>query len=384
MSLSAQGLSSSRPRIQVLDFIRLVAMLLMIQGHTLDAFVNPAHMDFNTLPWQLWMHLRGLTAPLFLMVSGAASVLGIRYEQDGRISRALLRRRSIMGLTVIAIGYLMVFPANRLADLRWVSTDVWRVCLQVNILQLNGVTLLVLTALLPFTPTIRRYAAWSLGLGFLILVLAPIAFAIDWFRWLPEGLAAYLSFNHGSLFPLFPASAYMFLGVGLGALLLETPEERRVRVFRLACLTGSAVLMLLSMAAEHIPAQWLPLHDAYKAGYAYTLLRVGFTLLIFGLLAWIAELYPRLAAACAPMGRKSLYVYVGHIALIYGTPWTLGLVTGRFHALSIGAGALFVLVVGGITFAAILIWDWTRNRSEAIGSFIHASIVFALAYALVF
>ena len=35
------------------------------------------------------------------------------------------------------------------------------------------------------------------------------------------------------------------------------------------------------------------------------LLRLGFALLVFGLLAWIAELRPRLAAACAPMGRKS-------------------------------------------------------------------------------
>lgn len=384
MFRSAQGPSSSRPRIYLLDFIRLVALLLMIQGHTLDAFVNPARMDLDTFHWQTWVHLRGLTAPLFLMVSGAASVLGIRYEQDGRISRALLRRRSIMGLTVIAIGYLMVFPANRIADLRWVSADVWRGFLQVNILQLNGVTLLLLTALLAFTRTIRRYATWSLGLGFLILLLAPIVFSIDWSRWLPEGLAAYLSFNHGSLFPLFPASAYMFLGVGLGALLLETSEEKRVRVFRLACLTASAALMLLSMAAQHIPAHLFPVHDAYKAGHAYTLLRVGFALLIFGLLAWITEIYPRLVAACAPLGRKSLYVYVGHLALIYGTPWTPGIVTGRFHSLSIGDGALFVLVVGGVTFGAILVWDWIRNRSKSIGTLVHASAVFALAYALVF
>ena len=384
MSISAQGPSSSRPRVHVLDFIRLVAMLLMIQGHTLDAFVNPSHMNLDAFPWQTWLHLRGLTAPLFLMVSGAASVLGIRYEQDGRISRALLRRRLSMGLTVVAIGYLMVFPASRIADLWWVSADVWRGFLQVNILQLNGVTLLLLTALLAFTRSIRRYAAWSLGLGLLILILAPIVFSIDWFRWLPEGLAAYLSFGHGSLFPLFPASAYMFLGVGLGALLMEAPAEQRVRVFRLACLTASAALLLLAMAAEHLPVNLFPVHDAYKAGHAYTLLRAGFGLLIFGLLAWLAEVFPRLAEACAPLGRKSLYVYVGHLALIYGTPWTPGIVSGRFHALAVGEGAVFIPLVGGLTFGAILLWDWTRNRSRSIGTLVHASAVFALAYALVF
>jgi uncharacterized membrane protein len=384
MSLSAQGPSSSRPRIHVLDFIRLVAMLLMLQGHTLDAFVNPVHLDLDTFHWQTWVHLRGLTAPLFLLVSGAASVLGLRYEQDGRVSRALLRRRVLMALLVIAIGYLLVFPASRIADLWWISPEVWRGFLQVNILQLNGVTLLLLTALLAFTRTVRRYAAWSLGLGFLILLLAPIVFSVDWFRWLPEGLAAYLSFSHGSLFPLFPASAYMFLGVGLGALLLELPEAQRVRGFRLACLAASAALMLLSLAAEHMPAGLLPAHDAYKAGHAYTLLRLGFALLVFGLLAWIAERWPRLAAACAPMGRKSLYVYVGHLVLIYGTPWTPGLASGHIQTLSLGDGAQFIPLVAGLTFGTILAWDWIRHRSEAMGTLVHASAVFALAYALVF
>jgi uncharacterized membrane protein len=384
MTLSTPGPSSSRPRIHLLDFIRLVAMLLMVQGHTLDAFVNPANMDLTTFHWQTWLQLRGLTAPLFLMVSGAATVLGMRHEPDGRISRALLRRRVTMAFVVIGIGYLMVFPANRLEDLRWVSPDIWRVFLQVNILQLNGVTLLLLTALLACTRTVRRYAAWSLGVGLLILVAAPFVFSVDWFHWLPEGLGAYLSFSHGSLFPLFPTSAFMFLGVGLGALLMETPEPARVRTFRLASLAASAGVLLLAMAAGHLPLDLLPAHDIYKAGYAYSLYRLGFTLLIFGVLAWITELYPRLAAACAPAGRKSLYLYVGHLALIYGTPWTPGLVTERFHALTVGQGAVFIPLVGGITFSAIFLWDWLRNRSTSIRIFVHVSAAFVLAYALVF
>jgi len=382
MSNSATG--SSRPRIHVLDFIRLVAMLLMIQGHTLDAFVDPTYMSLDTFHWQTWVHLRGLTAPLFLMVSGAASVLGIRHEADGRIAKALLRRRVITALIVIAIGYLMVFPANRLVDLKWVTPDIWSKFFQVNILQLNGVTLLLLTALLAWTRTVRRYAAWSLAIGVSILLLAPFVFAVDWFRWLPEGLAAYFSFAHGSLFPLFPAGGYMFLGVGLGALLMQTPEEKRIRVFRMTCLAASAGLMLLAMATGRIPAHLLPIHDTYKVGYAYTLLRVAFTLLIFGLLAWIAEVRPRLAESWAPMGRKSLYVYVAHLVLIYGTPWTPGFATTRFHALTVSQGALFIPIVGVLTFSVIVAWDWIRNRSEYSRTLAHTSVLCLLAYALVF
>lgn len=384
MSTSCQGARSSRPRVYVLDFIRLVAMILMVHGHTLDAFVNPAHMDFNSFRWQLWVHLRGLTAPMFLLVSGAVSVLGIRHEPDGRIARSLLRRRIKTALMVIGIGYLLVFPANRIADLKFVSADMWMVFLQVNILQLNGVTLLLLTTLLAFTRTVRRYAVWSFGVGCLILLASPFVYAVDWFRLMPEGLAAYLSFSHGSLFPMFPTSAYMFLGVGLGALLMETEPERRARVFRMACLAASAAAMLLGIAAGHLPAGLFPDHDIHKAGVAYSLLRVGFALLFFGVLAWIAELQPRVAPACASMGKKSLWVYVGHLVVIYGTPWTPGISTNCFRTLSVGQGALCIPWVLGITFGAILLWDWMMSRSEAVSSFIHASAVFVLAYALMF
>ena len=67
-----------RSRIPLLDSIRLIAILLMLQGHALEAFVAPAAMDWNSLHWQLWGQVRGLTAPLFLLVSGASTVLATR------------------------------------------------------------------------------------------------------------------------------------------------------------------------------------------------------------------------------------------------------------------------------------------------------------------
>jgi uncharacterized membrane protein len=384
MSLPASGQTASKPRIHVLDFIRLMAMLLMIQGHTLEAFMDPAGINWDTFHWNTWVHLRGLTAPLFLMVSGAVTVLGVKYDEQGQVSRPLIRRRMLMALMVIGVGYLMVFPANRLIDLPWLSTEVWRGFFRVNILQLNGVSLLLLTGLLALTRTVRRYAAWSLSLAAFILLASPFVASFDWFHWLPEGFAAYLSFEHGSLFPLFPASAYMFLGVGLGALLMEAPVDQRIRIFRLTSLSVSVGLLLLGLALGRLPMSWLPTHDLYKAGYAYLMLRLGFALLVFAILAWISEALPGLSASCATLGRKSLYVYVGHLVVIYGTPWTPGLATAYQHGLDFRSAAFYIPMVGSLTFGSILLWDWIRSRSESVSNLVHVSAVFALAYALVF
>jgi uncharacterized membrane protein len=383
MSFPCKEPGASAGRIHVLDFLRLAAILLMIQGHTLDALVDPARMDLGAVHWQVWVHLRGLTAPMFMLVSGAATVLGIRYDAAGRLSLALIGRRIRTAFMVIGIGYLMVFPAGRIADLRWVSPEVWRHFLNVNILQANGVTLLLVTLLLCCTRTVRRYAAWSLAIGCLILLAAPLAASVDWFRLMPEGWADYLSYGQGSLFPLIPTSAYMFLGVPLGALLLEIPAERRARVFRLVCLAAGGAVLLFSLVARHVPLALIPPAQAWQGGYAYTSLRLGYALLVFGALAWIAELRPGFAAACAPMGRRSLFAYVGHLTLIFGTPWTLGFDAGRFHTLSVGQGALAVLLVGGLTFGAIRLWDWLLGYSRHLGTLVYASALIALVSVLI-
>lgn len=374
----------TRPRIHILDFVRLTAILLMLQGHTLEAFVAPSAMDWSTLHWRWWGEVRGLTAPLFLLVSGAATVIATRRDEEGRVPGRLYLHRIRTALMVLAIGYLMVFPAARIADLRWVSAEGWRTFLQVNILQLNGITLLLLTGLMALTRNARSHALWSLALGFLILLAAPLATAPDWFSRLPEGLAAYLSFTHGSLFPLFPAGGFMFLGVGLGTLLREAPEDQRLGWFRLAALGAGLVAVALSLAAEHIPGDLLPVHDAYKAGWASSFHRLGFSLLVLGALATLAEAWPSLIQALAPFGRKSLAVYVVHLALIYGTPWTPGLMGQPLHALSAVQGLGMIPLVATATFGLVILWDRIRNHSEPARTFAHLTTSFALAYALLF
>jgi uncharacterized membrane protein len=56
-------------------------------------------------------------------------------------------------------------------------------------------------------------------LAALVIALTPLMWTTDWSRWLPMGLWAYLSPVYGPnvpLFPLFPWSAFILVGAGLG------------------------------------------------------------------------------------------------------------------------------------------------------------------------
>ncbi len=374
----------SPARFDLLDAARLVAILLMLQGHTLEAFVAPSAMDWTRLRWELWGQLRGLTAPLFLLISGAAAVLATRRGPDGQVPRALLGRRLRTALKVLAIGYLLVFPAAHLADLRWVSPAGWQAFLQVNILQLNAVALLGLTALLALTRSARTQGAWSLGLGLAILLAAPWVAILPWFAWLPEGLAAYLSYAHGSLFPIFPSAAFMFLGATLGAGLLESPGPERLGRFRLAVLGAGLTCLAFSLVAPHLPEPPLPPLEAYQAGWGPVFHRLGFAFLALGVLAALAQAWPGATRALAPLGRKSLAIYVVHLALIYGTPWTPGLMGPALHSLGGTQGVRLVPLVALATFAVVLAWDRLRNASSRIRALAHATAACALGYALLF
>lgn len=71
-ALPAPGTASApgRSRILFIDLARAVAVLLMVQGHTIDALLAPEYR--TSLQYNAWLYLRGLTSCTFLFLSGAA------------------------------------------------------------------------------------------------------------------------------------------------------------------------------------------------------------------------------------------------------------------------------------------------------------------------
>lgn len=381
MTSHASPASPSRVRLDFLDVVRFAAMVFMVQGHTLDALVRADQLDVTAFPWNLWHALRGLTAPMFLLLSGAVGCLVLGRGADGRVPARRLLHRAGWGLKLLALGYLLVFPANRLADLRWLSPDVWRGFLQVGILQLNGLLLLVLTGLAALTRSDRAYAAWALGLGAALVLATPFVARVDCFACLPEAFAAFLSPAHGSLFPLFPHGAYLLLGVGIGqALKGRSRDEALDRFLDICDFGGAAALVLSALLARGLP----PIHDATGLGLAFTFSRLGFALLLMGLVARLARRAPAFAGAVAPLGRRSLAVYVGHLLLLYGLPWIHGVAQARYRSMSLAEGFAAVALVGGLTFGGVAVMDLIQRRAAPLNALLRLSTAALLAWALVF
>lgn len=370
-------------RFYILDLVRLVAMVMMMQGHTLDAMVSAQYLNLAEFPWNIWHFLRGLTAPTFLMISGAVQVFATKRDEHGRLETKVFRKRIEWGFMLIAIAYLLVFPANRIFDLPFVPPDGWRAFFQTNILHVSGVTLILTMLLMNATKNNRSFAIASLVIAACILAFAPIADTIDWFRFMPEWLGAYFSFKHGALFTLLPFAAYMFVGVGVGTLLSEIPAREREQRFPLYAFAFGALCLVLGLVGTYSPFTFYTQHDYYLTSPHFALIRIGCVLVFMGVLTYLYRFTRRFEEYYSRLGKKSLYIYTAHLILLFGTPWFGGLARGTtYRSMTLAEGVLVAFAVVGFTLVSAYILDYYQRHSQPIRKGIRFSLTALLMYAL--
>ena len=183
-------------RIRAFDWLRGLAVLVMIQTHSL-ALLKPelrAGDFFARLQW-----IDGLVAPSFIFAAGFAMALTQVRAAAGGGSRSRRFKRTLRRLGEVLIVATLVnwawFPIFR--EPRWL--------IRIDILHCIGLSLLValpILALLAPRPRALRWA--SLALAAVAFGLSPLTEKI------PAPLGHFLNVNTGSVFPLLPWGGYVF------------------------------------------------------------------------------------------------------------------------------------------------------------------------------
>ncbi len=382
-TLQNAPLTSKNSRLFVLDLARCIAMIMMVQGHTIDALTHPQILNTAEFPWNIWNFIRGLTAPIFLMVSGAVHVFAMKRDSSGRMNNDTMIRRVRWALLLVSVGYLLVFPANRIFDLPFLNYDAWRLFFQANILQLTGLSLLLVVWACRSFYSVRSLGIASLVISLSIFALTPFIHAVDWFVYLPEPMAAFLTYQHGSLFPIFPFSGFLFIGVSFGAYLKQlSPEKRDNFLLKKSAVIGLCITAGAGIIALLLSLLPLPQHDFMMSNPAFMLIRVGIIFMFFSLTAWLHKKLYRFRELYAFFSAKSFHVYIIHLIIIYGTPWfsSFGRIYGKSQ--SIEVSALAALLVITVTLSSIYIVDYIQRNVYRAPEIIRFSLGTIIAYAL--
>lgn len=333
------SLQPSRSRLAFVDAARGLAMLLMVQGHVADGLLS-AEAKASAFFGHYW-HLRGLTAPLFLFVSGFAFVIASdkHWLELRRPGPRLWARAKRVGL-LLALGTLIQMPRWKGALFIDFTLEEWKYVLRSGVLHIAALSLLTAHLLLSLARTKRQFALFALGLGLGIFGLARVMTSAPWMDALPLPLAMLLRTNEGSPFPVFPWLGHFLCGAALARLSLDVPALQRPK--RIAVLVGGlgVGMLLVGLAVRELDPGRTALPDYWVADPSLTLTRAGGAWCLF---AGCVVLFSRAAGSPAwlmAVGARALSVYVLHLVALYGVPRFPGLVERLGGTLALHEGFL--------------------------------------------
>jgi uncharacterized membrane protein len=217
-------------RIRAIDWLRGLAVLLMIQTHALALLREDLRAStlFTALQW-----MDGLVAPAFILAAGFSMAL----TQVRAAGAADARRRRMLKTLrrlgeVLLVGTLvnwMWFPIFR--QPRWI--------LRMDILQCIGLSLLIALPMLFALAPRPRALRWT------ALLLAAIAFGVaPLMEFLGPPWDGILNQRPPAVFPLLPWAGYVYLGAAIGAATAE--KGARGTVVWLLGLAGAGVAVWLA------------------------------------------------------------------------------------------------------------------------------------------
>ena len=333
-------------RLSYIDWLRGLACLLMFQTHCYDAWLAPGERQSTLLRWS--QLLGTFPAPLFLFLLGISFALVTTKLRGKGIDRAQIARTTAKrGAEIFGLALLFRLQEFLLGQPHAPWTDL----LRVDILNLMGLSLIVLSAACYFTPSNRGSVMASFAGMFAIILPTPLL----WTTWrlpgLPWPIESYLNGVHifaqpqPWLFPIFPWMAFAFAGAASGFILFSAAAQKpkstaeaqssqshsevsprsSVSLWQhlplLLGFTGGAIAAL-AYYLDSLPFHLYPaaIYDFWHTSPNFFLIRLGLVMILLtAAYAWCQWGWgARGWSPVIELGKESLIVYWVHIQFVYG------------------------------------------------------------------
>jgi len=368
--------TSRRPRLAYLDWARGIAVLLMIEAHTLDAWTR---LDVRgTVAYRDATILGGFAAPFFLWLAGVSlAFAAARGDTRAAGVRAVVRR----GLEIFVLAFLfrvqgfLVTPGGPLLMI-----------FRVDVLNVMGPSIVAAVIVWGLLRSTAARAASLAAVAAAIAMATPIvraSGAVDrlpvWFQWYlrPAG--------EQTTFTLLPWAGFVFAGAAVGTLLVAADASGATRRLHLALTASGAGLIALGVIAAARPSIYTA-SSFWTSSPTWFAIRLGIMMLALSAIYAVeravqarrsgpaaapggAEGY-KLAIVLGRLGRASLFVYWIHVELVYGyASWAWR------HRLPLWATALAFAAFSWLMYGAVVLRDRvvTPHRRRRTGAVTHAA-----------
>jgi uncharacterized membrane protein len=361
-----------RHRLEFLDWARGIAVLLMIEAHTVDAWTRLNVR--RTVAFRDATILGGFAAPLFLWLAGLAVVLAAtRTAARTGSRRAAAETICRRGLEIFILAFLfrlqgfIVTPGSHPITL-----------FRVDILNIMGPAIAIAAIVWASARSTTARVICYTAIAATFAMATPIvraAHAVDelpmWLQWYAR------PFGEFTIFTLFPWAGFVFAGGAVGALIAGSTDERRQRRLHASLCVAGIALLMLGVYTSGRPSIYAS-SSFWTSSPTWFAIRVGILMIALTLIYAVEQVVRydgatarrdspvRVAALSwtqplATMGRSSLFVYWIHVELVYG--YASWLWRHRLPLWGTGLACAFfcVLMYRAIGWRDLLIERW-RNR----------------------
>ena len=301
-------------RLAYIDWLRGVAILIMIGAHTFDAWTLPA--ERLRPSYGRIVIIAGMAAPLFLFLAGVGLALSggaqVRRGRTNRDASRLVRRR---GWQIFGYAFLFRLQSFVLGGFAAPAN-----LLKVDILNVMGPAIVAAGAVWGSARTRVGKAIGLAAAAVAVSIATPILRGSSWLEVLPDPLEWYFQPKGRGTFTLLPWSAFVFAGAVLGTAVDGAAGRMRTVWFQAAVAVSGAALLAFGAWAAHQPMLF-PGAYFWTTSPAYVTVRTGL-MLAMAAIAWLWTSRPwRDPGRQSPLetfGAGSLFVYWVHVELVYG------------------------------------------------------------------
>jgi uncharacterized membrane protein len=299
-----------------LDWVRGVAVLIMIEAHVLDAWTHTA--DRARPLFGYAMIIGGFGAPLFLFLAGVAVVLSAesKFRKTGHFA-ASWGAAQMRGWQVFGLAFLFRLQSYILSGGYSAAS-----LLKVDILNIMGPAI----AMAAVTGRMVRNAGVRAGLfaalACALSLLTPVVRQTPLLDWLPDPVEWYLRPSPGRTnFTLFPWAGFVFAGAAVGVVIDRLRAATRARRLQVTLAITGAVLVWLAHETSFRPPL-VARTEYWTTSSSFFFLRVGLLTLLLPLgYVWEHAPFRHKLSSWSPLGelgRASLFVYWIHVEMAYG------------------------------------------------------------------
>jgi uncharacterized membrane protein len=315
---STVTMSTPRARLESIDLVRGIIMILMALDHTRDFFgilgQNPTDLATTTVALFFTRWITHFCAPVFFLLTGTGAYLSLKTRTVPELSRYLWTR----GLWLIVLEFTIVrcFAYQFNVDYR---------VTMLLVLWALGWSMIALAAL------VRLPVAWVTAIGALMIATHNMLDGVK----LPPMLAVLHTpgfivnsptFTVFSAYPLIPWIGVTAVGFALGQIYEWEPLRRRAFSLRLGLGLSAAFVALRLLNVYGDPVRWTTQSrgtmtlvsflnlNKYPPSLLFLLMTLGPVML---LLRAVDERTPSWLQPARTIGTVPLFYYVLHFALIH-------------------------------------------------------------------